>query len=205
MNPRPTVFGLIRHAKTEWNAAGRIQGQTDTPLSQAGRHQVDRWSERLEQCRPWQGILCSDLLRARETAQRLNRRFNLPLYQDHRLREQDWGQWTGTRLTSLRKQANQELAHQERLGWGFTPPGGESRLCLLHRVLQALSEAHQAHPGTCLLVVSHQGVIKTLLYHLLGRSFLPTEPRLVKGYQVHLIDCRVDRFRLIATNHLHLS
>jgi probable phosphoglycerate mutase len=48
-----------------------------------------------------------------------------------------------------------------------------------------LQEAFDNWPGENILVVTHEGVIKSLVYHLSGRQFLPTEPPLLKSYQLH--------------------
>ena len=36
-------FAMLRHAPTEWNAAGRLQGLTDTCLSRDGEAAARRW------------------------------------------------------------------------------------------------------------------------------------------------------------------
>ena len=61
---------LLRHGETSWNAEGRLQGQTDIPMSEKGVRQIRQLGERLkEQSFHVTQIVCSPLLRARQTAE----------------------------------------------------------------------------------------------------------------------------------------
>lgn len=182
-----TLCGLIRHAPTDWNKDHRIQGWEDRPLSPAGQQVAGQWGALLWD-RQWRRILCSDLARAAATAERINRTLRLPVETDPRLREQDWGRWTGLTLSELKKNHRRELREQEGRGWLFTPPGGESRLRVLERARAVLADAHRRWPGESILVVCHEGVIKCLLYHLLDRKFLPDEPGIIRRAHLHLLE-----------------
>ncbi len=63
-----TTIGFIRHGSTEWNRLGKLQGQLDTDLTEEGREQARLLGLRLAK-ETWDGIISSDLTRARETAQ----------------------------------------------------------------------------------------------------------------------------------------
>jgi broad specificity phosphatase PhoE len=179
-----TRFALLRHGKTEWNQMKRIQGQIDSPLTSEGRAEAGRWGLILKNIR-WDRILTSDLGRAMATATLINQTLEVPLVEDSRLREQDWGRWTGKTIVQLKEKDGRCLEEQVNAGWRFCPPGGEDRNTVLERGREAIRSAAQIWTGETILVVTHEGVIKCLLYHLTARKFLPSEPSLIRENTVH--------------------
>jgi len=81
---------LWRHGRTEWNVAGRVQGQSDVPLDDIGREQARDAASRLATLRPHR-IVSSDLVRASETAEILAELTSQEVELDIRLREMDFG------------------------------------------------------------------------------------------------------------------
>jgi len=177
-----TRFALLRHAETEWNREKRIQGQQDAPLTSKGRQQAERWGLALARYE-LDHMITSDLGRAKLTGILINLNLDLPHSEEPRLREQDWGCWAGLNFRDLLKV--KELKAQERMGWYFRPLEGESRLEVFERSRQALVDAAQSFAGKRVLVVTHGGVIKCLLYRFSRRDFLPEEPPLLEPYRLH--------------------
>lgn len=198
-----TRFGLIRHGQTLWNAEKRIQGWRNSPLTATGREMAHAWGKQLTLL-PWNRILMSDLGRVQETGQQVNSTLRLSLHNDSRLREQDWGAWSGWSFPDLWHQHRNELVKQEQQGWSFQPPGGESRLEVLARCQEALWSAWQRWPGENILVICHEGIIKCILYALSQRKFLPSEPQLIRGYQLHLVQFGRDGLCLEQANAMEL-
>lgn len=144
---------MIRHARTEWNEQGRIQGRTDLPLSVEGRKRALAW--RLPGGARTLRWYVSPLERARETA----RQIGLSAMPDERLVEMCWGEWEGKRLEELRS-AGLLTPEMEGLGLDLRPPGGESPRDVQTRLRPWLKEI-----GPCrrsLGAVTHNGVIRAL-------------------------------------------
>jgi probable phosphoglycerate mutase len=200
----PTTFGLIRHSLTLWNEEKRIQGLQNSPLSENGRRMAVAWGHELNTLH-WDRILASDLDRVQETVAFVNRQLQLPVYFEPLLREQDWGRWSGLSFPELFARFGPEVKEQEAAGWNFRPPGGESRTEVLSRGRRALHMAADRWPGEDILVVCHEGIIKTLLYSLLERKFLPDEPKIMSGYHLHLLQSGDPLPILIKMNYLELS
>jgi probable phosphoglycerate mutase len=179
-----TRFGLIRHARTVWNQAKRIQGQSDSPLIPDGEKQAKQWGPILKE-HQWDRILASDLGRALQTAALVNDALKLAIQTDSRLREQNWGNWTGKTLAQVKIKALRHLEDHVQSGWRFCPPGGEDRNSVWLRSQTALLEAAKNQPGATMLVITHEGVIKSLIYRLCNRQFLPSEPPLIRPLHLH--------------------
>ena len=199
-----TRFGLIRHAQTVWNREKKIQGHSDSPLTPEGERQASRWGRILRQF-PWNRLLASDTGRARTTADIINAYLKVPLTVDSRLREQDWGCWAGKTIPQIEAEAPQVLNEQVNAGWDFCPPGGESRRRVLERSQKALQEAARRYPGQILLVVSHEGVVKCLIYDLCGRRFMRGEPALLESYQLHWLIHRRSGLQIEKVNAIELE
>jgi broad specificity phosphatase PhoE len=192
-----TYFALMRHAETSWNREKRIQGQRDAPLTSNGRQQARRWGYALAR-HQLDYMLTSDLGRATHTATLINHSLVLPCALEPRLREQDWGDWSGSKLSDLLD--TNELRAQEKRGWDFRPFDGESRLEVLQRSQQALVDIAQQMRGSRILVITHGGVIRCLLYRLFGRRFLPGEPALIKPYRLHWLSYNGEGFEVHMLN-----
>jgi len=201
---KPTRFGLMRHAQTIWNREKRIQGHSDSPLTADGEKQASSWGQILSQF-SWDRILASDAGRALATAEIVNAFLKIPLTIDSRLKEQDWGQWVGKTVRQIEAEAPQVLDEQINAGWDFCPPGGESRYSVLERSQVSLQEAAEHFPGEILLVVTHEGIVKSLIYHLCGRRFLPGEPAILNSYQLHWLVCPSSGLQIEKINALELE
>jgi broad specificity phosphatase PhoE len=199
-----TRFGLIRHAETLWNQESRIQGHRDSPLTDRGKKDADGWGRQLSRI-PWDRILCSDLGRAVETAAIINYYLQIPFETDFRLREQDWGEWSAKRIAKIESEALPKLDETKRTGWQFCPPGGEDRLSVWQRSCQALIAAADKYPGDTILIVTHEGVIKSLIYRLYHRKYLPDEPALVKSLHLHWLMVGKNGLQIEKINALALS
>ncbi len=146
-----TELVLVRHGETDWNAAGRLQGHTDRPLSDYGREQARRLAEELAG-EEFDAIYASDLTRARETAEIVGEALHLPVIVDPDLREKNWGNWEG--LTST-----------ERLEVELV---GESTEQHRRRILAALGRIAAQHPYGRVLVVTHGGSMRRVQTEALG-------------------------------------
>ena len=148
-----TLLYLVRHGETDWNLERRIQGSTDIPLNDTGRAQAAT-TGRLLARRQWDAVISSPLSRAYETGSIIAAEVGLP---------------APTTLDSLveRHYGEAEGLDYDQIAARFPDdapvPGREPRDAVAERVIPALIALAEAHPGQSLIVVSHGGVIRSVL------------------------------------------
>ena len=152
---------LIRHGETAWNRATRIQGHTDIPLSTLGQVQASRLAEALVD-EAIGAIYCSDLSRARQTAQAIADPRNLELKLDSGLRERSFGRFEGLSWQEIEQGYPEDAARWRRREPDFAVGGGESLRVFSERCLAAVRRAAATHPGQTVAIVAHGGVLDCL-------------------------------------------
>jgi probable phosphoglycerate mutase len=199
----PTRFGLIRHAETVWNRENRIQGHGDSSLTDSGKKEAAGWGHILKSIL-WDRIFGSDLGRVVDTAALINHHLRIPFEADSRLREQDWGEWTAKPAAQIENEELDKLDKAKRSGWQFCPPGGEDRISVWQRSHRALIDAAHKWPGETILVVTHEGVIKSLVYRLAEYKFSPDEPALIESRHLHWLIINHRELQIHQLNALQL-
>ena len=157
-------FVLIRHARTRWNDAKRLQGWSDVePYPEA----LTRFWEATEgiPIRP-DVIYTSDLKRAVLSGRLLlNRYGEVPLLSDWRIRERHMGEWEGAYSEQIKRD------HPEVLTVDFRLSGGESLLDVAERVegfVKDVLNYSRKRGWENVVVVTHQLTMEILRRKLLG-------------------------------------
>ena len=160
-----TQLYLIRHGRTAWNNADRLQGWADEPLDAVGQAQAAALAEYLRGT-AFSAIYSSPLLRASQTAAAVAGVHRLRVNLDPRLRERNVGEWTGLTIEQARAQAPEQFDAADWRQAGA--PGGDSQAALTERMAAAFEDILAVHPESLVAVVSHGGALSAVLAHLLG-------------------------------------
>ncbi len=156
---------LVRHGETDWNRAGKFQGQIDVPLNDNGREQARQAAEFLKDVK-LDFAISSSMLRPKETAEIiLKYHGDLQLELRDELREISHGLWEGKFESEI--EASYPGLLEE---WKISPenvqmPEGENLEQVWTRAIAAWREIVQSVSGTG-IVVAHDAVNKALLCHL---------------------------------------
>jgi broad specificity phosphatase PhoE len=142
---------LLRHGETDWNAKHLCVGQIDVPLNETGRLQADA-STKSKLLDGVTGIMCSPLLRARETAEIVVEKIGLPVTFNDDLKECNLGVLEGQVETGL-SMFDQWVA-------GDTPSGAEPWVEFCDRVDRGIDVALATYQRP--LIISHAGVLWAL-------------------------------------------
>ena len=161
MKPGLTLY-VVRHGETDWNAAGRLQGQTDIPLNDIGRGQAKRNGEKLRAHFPEPEALhfvASPLSRAYETMRLVRSGMGLtpePFATDDRLKEISYGVCEGRTWPQLPPVDSAGIARSKD-PYRWCPDGGESYADLTKRARLWLDTCERDA-----VVVTHGGITRVL-------------------------------------------
>lgn len=162
---------LLRHGRTAYNHARRIQGQLDVDLDDVGQAQAAAVAPAMAALAP-DAVWCSDLLRTRRTAEPVLAACGSTASYDERLREFHLGERQGLSHEEYRALAPEEFARFHQGDFDVVP-GAETTEQVRARMVGALRELVAAvEPGGTALAITHGAAIRVATVALLG---WPTE------------------------------
>ena len=188
---------ILRHGRTHWNEAGKLQGRTDIELNEEGRQSARQTGEQLKEI-PFSAAFCSPLSRAKETAQLILQGKDTTLVADERLIELSFGEAEGACMaenprwqTMVRKLF---AAPDEDYD---APKGGEEYAALVARCRAFLEQTiiPKEKEWEHVLIVAHGGTLRGLFSAMLGKEsdglFQKHPP---KNCAVNIVSCENGAF-----------
>lgn len=156
---------LVRHGETELNRKGVFFGRLDPSLNEKGKVQLERTRALLESLE-YDHVHASPLARAKESAEIINqgeKEINL----DNRLMELDFGIFEGLSYEEIERDYPEECKKNQEKWEDYNFETGETVKELQARAVGFIESLDKVHDH---LVVTHWGVINTILSHYFSRG-----------------------------------
>lgn len=157
----------MRHGETHWNIASRIQGHSDSGLTDVGRAQADAIARRLAR-EPFDVLVASDLGRTLETAERIAALTGHAVRADPRFRERSFGAGEGLTYAEVERAYPGAFRADRGIDPDYAIPGGESRRAFQRRIIAAFESLALELADARVVVVTHGGVLGAIYRHASG-------------------------------------
>ncbi|KAL9647907.1 hypothetical protein ABK040_008178 [Willaertia magna] len=227
------ILYFIRHGETEWNANHKIQGHLDISLNDKGREQANALGKYFVKIfqhhhQPFIKVYSSDLIRCKETTElilnHLNKIDKTSVKYDKRLRELDFGTWSGKTWNEIIEEMKSvENSIDNAYDEAFVFPKGESRKDLIHRVKDCVNEIvqqpndnHDNHYFDSIelkqnveivIVVTHGGPIRALICDCFDTPISNSYRFVINNNSITRVSYRDGKFdKILSMNevqHLH--
>ena len=159
---------LIRHGRQNSPLCN-----VDVPLDEAGKRQAELVAKRLKNY-DIEALYSSNLIRARQTAEIIGMELNLVNNIEENLREISFGAMEGLNDVEIKERFGDFLEERAKADRDLPHPEGESGQDVYNRafpVIQSIIEKAKDNHLENIAIVSHGGVIRTLVAGLLEADF----------------------------------
>lgn len=158
---------LVRHGETDINAAGRLQGSTNSLLTELGHRQARELAVASLTWNPV-AIYSSPLQRARDVATGISDMNGLEVCEEPRITEMDMGSLEGVTIQQMRDGWPELYQGWRRDASSVTMPGGESLGDVQKRAMAAFADMDDSHDvDDTVVAVTHNFTIRCIVAAIL--------------------------------------
>jgi len=153
-----TTIDLLRHG--ELKTKGLFCAKPDEPLSEKGIQNLLKATKN----KKWDVVVSSPFERCRQFAIKFKTENDAKLLTyDKAFQEMDFGRWVGISSQQLWAQEPEKLSQLWQAPQDFVAPSGESMQDFNNRIEQATNALVNTHKNQSILLVTHAGVIRSIL------------------------------------------
>ena len=174
---------IVRHGQTNFNLERKLQGVTDNELNDNGKNQAEQTKEKLEN-ETFDLILCSPLIRARQTADIINKERKVKIIYDERLIERDFGEFEGKYIKEYNVDEFWSYLQNKKY------QKVENIREFLDRVYSFLDEIKEKYKNKNILIVAHAGISVAVECYFNG---IPKDDKLV---EIRLKNCEYRKYEM---------
>jgi probable phosphoglycerate mutase len=188
---------MVRHGETAWNAEGRVQGQTDVPLSPVGEAQARAVRDALAGER-FAALYASDLSRVRQTAAPAAARLGLQARLEPGLRERHYGKFETLTYAEARERLPQDYARFKAKDPDYDFGSGESLREFNARAVACVAGIAARHAGQAVLVFTHGGVLEMVHRHAHGTGLSAPRDFEIPNAALNWIEIGAEAWRVLS-------
>ncbi|WP_317855646.1 histidine phosphatase family protein [Chakrabartyella piscis] len=159
---------MVRHGETDCNVRGMFYGWHDCDINEKGIAQATSLHEYFKDVE-YDKVICSDLLRAKHTAEIIVGDKECEFITNEKLRELSFGDWENTYPDDIHKQYGYDTKNWGKSIWDAgLIPNGESHAQFYDRIVAGFQEIVAENKGKTIMIVAHNGTLCALFAYLTG-------------------------------------
>ncbi len=162
-----TELYIVRHGQTDSNVRNTYLGHTDIELNGVGLKQAEKLAKKLAAVK-FDALYTSPLTRAVQTAEAIaNEQGGPVMTMNYGIIERDFGIWDNLTYDEIVKKSPEESKQWLENWVDYVIPDGESANQVHERVGKTIDKIIAQNPDKKIAVVTHLGVIRHMIAHLL--------------------------------------
>ncbi len=160
------TFYIVRHGQTAWNVAEIMQGTSDSSLTDEDIESAKKLGKNFKEIK-FDLVYSSDLMRAKRTAEIILLERKLAIQTTKLLRERAYGEFEGKHNQEYKivNETLNKLTDEERYSFKYSKEIERDKE-IVERFLTFIREVAIVNPGKTILVVSHGGIMRSVLVKL---------------------------------------
>lgn len=197
---------VLRHGVTRWNKLKKVQGTMDIPLAPEGIELAEKTGKALRDV-PFDICFTSPLTRARQTAQCVLGDREIPVIEDKRIQEIDFGVLEGTQFKDAQGKIvsrEMEIFFEDPLNFK-RPENGENISDILKRTREFWIEktTDPALADKTVLVSSHGCAVRALLQNIYQDPAHFWHGCVPPNCSINLVEVKDGKIRLLEEDKVH--